>query len=496
MSSGDGNSSSSSSSSGGGDGNTTNSNREKGLSLLDMPVEVLISIFEFLCPHCCHQLARDFSAKAKHPGVETLKALSVTSRRLRAPALTVLLHQANRCMLIKPLTRLIDAYPNLGHYTKRIVSILFTQPTDDEFEFYKQAATRLLQRLGDDRPLEHHDGVLDLCRESLGGELLMALTPGTREVRLQIVDNPRNFNIRHRLPFLTRVLEFSKGGQNGSRDGGPQNVQYLIVESQLGPEGVGLSFYSTLAALTSFASTLRHLRCVELQSGPKWPRTLENVPAMPELEALEFENCTLARGDFGGCTEVVRRIVRDSPKLRQVKFSIAEWVKHNRFLDHINAMEFLEILLPRRLTLTNFSLDIEGFLLDNVLLRERFENLEVVELAASTFCGHIYNQGLGVLHRRIDEPECLTSLLPRRIKQLTIIMDNPWATWDDVREIGWEMVHRNAYICLRRIYLVFPSGWHIDPTQDGPEWLHAVQEMRHSFDGTDIALKLGDNYLR
>lgn len=257
----------------------------------------------------------------------------------------------------------------------------------------------------------------------LCAELLVALCPN-----LEALNFPLNAEMGGRgMHSVARFL--ASRAQAISPSTLFHNLTHLTLDA--GEYAMGSSLdVPAVALILNEAPMLANLRMIRIRpaadSSVTWPsHTVGLRPtALRSLRVLEFELSAFHPGQEQ--LTLLTQMILQAEKLERFRFSS---VPSPTIRNWINPSGLLEVLWPARQTLRHLDLDLHW---DPSQVRQRpdltvMESLDTLKINETEFCEHMWD------NRFADsDSTCLSSMLPRSLRFLTVRVSNTTRAWKDI----------------------------------------------------------------
>ncbi|KAL4722989.1 hypothetical protein ACLX1H_010230 [Fusarium chlamydosporum] len=147
-----------------------------------LPTEIISCVFSQFCKHCTSHRPYTSKDEEQRIGIATLLALSMTSKRLRPLALTILFHQPSPGLNASYIVKMLDYEKDIGRNVKILELPIPGSSGNSNLAALKRIARRLLLDKGIYRQMRSD-------RESLATGLLLSLCPNVEWLAFRASDS-------------------------------------------------------------------------------------------------------------------------------------------------------------------------------------------------------------------------------------------------------------------------------------------------------------------
>ena len=397
-------------------------------SLRTLPVEILVSICEFMCPHCVETI---------YMGDQTsLARLCLASRLFRDIAQPVLFHfyGGSHGLLRHRILQAVSQRPNLAA-SMRILNLTEDRSNNrtmmlknEDAQFFEDLAAHLefniepgWTRLSSSLYEGNEQDYLE-CIEETTADMLITCLPNLEQLALQW-DQYRS------LASLTYVL------QQGQWDGLPF-LKYLQLDHWDTEGCFNASTVRGLLRATPNIETLSMQMCSFYEPNANAEgSSVERFPILRKLKRIELSQCSISPSGLA----TLESFLASCPTMEQ--FDFVAGLGETRWA---MPRDVIRTLLTCSTTLRGLSLDYRGIGPD-VLMRSQiktlrgFSCLENISVDMDLFCTY-YACDFDRFHEaRPHDDDCLRKLLPQSIKTVQLLSNEIRGPCEqDMYQLGYE----------------------------------------------------------
>lgn len=339
--------------------------------------------------------------------------------------------------------------PHLASIVKQLAPLrdeLFFDGSKEDTQVLKRAARGLLLDVDGDPEFEKWYG--DLGHKHFLTELAIALLPN-----LEACVTGIEYDISdEELVPVNRFLgsRFKRLGSSKQQPGGLPNIRALGFAKD---DDWGFSLLTPgIAVLLSATPNLERLVCDGAHGfGTLYPEWIGNVeimaPGLQNLKVLSITDSALANSEDDFEFRQLRRFIQLCAKLETFRFNSVGAFLGEIDGGHLPPARFIEALESVKEKLKVLDLDLtestppsslEEWALTSQSSLASFQRLESLRLDERSFCLHyvdaFYNLHKGGL---ATEPTCLTNILPKTVRFLTVILVGEGYAWLDIARVAF-----------------------------------------------------------
>jgi hypothetical protein len=389
--------------------------------------------------------------------------------------------------------RMLYERPDLTSNVKQLApprQELYFDGSDEDIQVLKRVARELLLDVDGDPDFEESYG--DHGQKHFLTELTIALLPNLEEFMTEIEYDVPDED----LVTVNRFLD-SRFKKLGSKQPGLPNIRAMGFTNE---DSWGFNLATPgIAVLLNAAPNLERLVFNGTHGvGTVYEEWIGNIelmaPGLQNLKVLSITQSALENSEDDFEFRQLRRVIQLCTRLEVFRFhSVGPFLGEldeghlppGRFIEALDSVKEKLKVLDLDLTESHYPGPAEDWILTDRSLSS-FTRLESLRLDELSFCLHCVDAAYGPIPRFATETTCLTNILPKTVRFLTVILVGEGHAWMDLAQLGlvadMDFPRLEAVTAERRDG---QSGLHTPAQQRTVREAFEQARVRYSFTGWD-----------